>query len=745
MATAQETNQDRPATRPTSVFEWMERVKMPALWICVVIMGGFGVLTLFGDLFQRSSITVEEIGAFKIPGGEKVAFTNVDWAEEAQRVIPQLHRMTGGQGRTDYPQLGSAMLRATVRDEDELAWTWFILREAASAAGITVTDDVIVAASNKSGAGDLTLREYQRKVAGDFRAMRRDLIAINQFRDAMDRAQPEATWDKLYERFKSSYEEMRASFVLFDTAKAEVPLDPKNNPEDRTTLEKWLADNPAIRSQKRIPEELDARILYARFKDATTEDLKRHYEERWAPLVAEHKLEVSDEKLRQRFDIFRSAWDVPLREASNAFEKSLESRPDSRSVDRPTEFEMVKDRLRIESLATMLVEKAHGEVTRAESPLGFEDAAQRYGLRLATVSHLDSRGIQQHVDFGSPRVANPLLQGLREKTLKPGDVYAYQGDASLAKGPVEEPGSNVAIWQVVGYHPEREATLDDAGMLDYFTEEYRKKRRQDLAKEEAEAFRKAVEERVTSAVDTRRQELEAEMTVALERRLAEAQLDRKNPEHQPRVLEIENDERQKKDAKLDDERAKVEPSIYLAVAAERFLTVRNTGWMAKTTNRNANFQQADDLTTSEKAERFFRKSARRLALAGVKPGRMGPVEAEPAWAAAAVPLLLEKRAPAPEDLYKLSRSQLDQLEQQVSPRTQTLQFWSYENFKRPEWFDLNVPGIERGLEEKLKADQKRAEQQRLREEQKRKQAKALAEKAAQDALQVRPLFSGEDW
>jgi hypothetical protein len=743
MPAAQENEQDRRSR--TGVFELMEKVRMPALWICVIIMGGFGVLSLFGDLFaKQGDVPEEELGTFEVPGGEKVTLTNKVFYTESQEIVPRLHRMFGGRANVDDAQIGSQLLKVTVRDEEELAWAWFMLREAAKAAGILVTDDVIVNARNKSGM-ETTLREYQRREPEETRRLLRDLTAISKFRNAIDKAQAEATWDKLFERFKATFEDLRASFVLFDTQKTEVAFDPKNNPEDRKKLEAWLTENPNVRSQRRIPEELDAQVLYARFKDETTQKLKEQYDARWAPLVKELNLEVSDEKLRQRFDIFKSAYDVPLRLASDEFERGLASRPDSRAVvDRPTEFEMVKDRLRIEYLVTRLVEKAFEEVSRAEKPLSFEDAMQKYGLRLAEISHLDSKSIQTHPDFASFR-ATAILQELRQKGMKPGDVYKYQGDPSLASGAIEETGGSVAIWRPTAYHAEREATLDDPGAMDFFVDEYKKKRRQDLAKEEAEAFRKAVEERVTAAVAPKVTELEAAMQAEIERQITEAKLDRQNPEHKPLILAIENDERQKKDAKLDQERSQVEPNMFLAVANERFLTVHDTGWIAKTTNRNSTFQPSEKLTTSEKAEQFFRKTQRRLALAGLKPGRMGQVETETNWYAAAVPLLLEKREPKPEDLYKLSKQQLDQLKGQVNPRVNSTQFWSYENFKRPEWFNLNVPSLEKGIEARRLTDQKKAEQERLRAENKRKQARAKSEKLAQDAMQSRPLFSGEDW
>ena len=38
-----------------------------------------------------------------------------------------------------------------------------------------------------------------------------------------------------------------------------------------------------------------------------------------------------------------------------------------------------------------------------------------------------------------------------------------------------------------------------------------------------------------------------------------------------------------------------------------------------------------------------------------------------------------------------------------------------------------------------------AAKKRLQEEKKKQQAKVRSEKVAQDAMQARPLFSGEDW
>jgi hypothetical protein len=231
----------------------------------------------------------------------------------------------------------------------------------------------------------------------------------------------------------------------------------------------------------------------------------------------------------------------------------------------------------------------------------------------------------------------------------------------------------------------------------------------------------------------------------IDRQIAEAHLDRANSEHKPRILEIENAEKKKKDELVDAERANVEPNVYQGICAERFLTIRDTGWMPKTSNRNATFAPNDKLTSAEKAEEFFRKPARRTALAALKVGRMGNVEAEPAWACAAVPLHTARREPTPEDLYKLSKSQLDQLREQVSPRVSTQQQWNYENLKRPEWFNLNVPTLDKSIAERREAEQKRAEQKRVQDEAKKKKARTRAEKVAQDALQSRPLFSGEDW
>jgi hypothetical protein len=744
MPVTQETEHARRSQ--TSIFDLMERMKMPVLWVCVVIMGGFGVWWLLEDLLPNADRIEEvELGSFEVPGGAKKTYTNLEFPLEAQKFVQQIQGYSGG----DPIQFGNQILRVQARDELELAWAWQILRESAKAAGILVTDDVIVNDAKKAGQ-ELTLRDYQRKNSDDAREVTRDLQAVRRFRSAVDEAQPQATWDRVYDRYKTTFEDVRAKFVLFDTANAEIPLDVYGNKEDRAKLEAWLAENPAVKGQKRIPEELDAQVLYVRFKDVSTEELKKQFDARWAPLVQEHKLEVNDEKLRARFDVFRTAWEAEARTASDKWEKEHPA-PDSQSAtasrgpDRPTEFEFVKDRLRIEYLATRLMEKAFEEVTRAENPLSFEDALQKYGFKLAEITHLDSLRIQQHPDFPTPRGAEPMLRGLREKSLKPGDVYKYEGDALVAKGALEEPGGAVAIWKLTGYHPEREATLDDPGMIEHFTTEYKKKKRQDLAKEEADAFYKAVQDKVNAEIAEKVKAFETAMQLEIDRQIADQKLDRNNSEHKPKILEIENAEKKKKDDLVDAERANVEPNVYQAVCAERALPVRDTGWIAKTSTRNATFTPNDKLSTSEKAEQFFRKPARRTALAALKVGRMGAVESEPNWYCAAVPLLAERREPTPEDLYKLSKAQLTQLKEQVSPRVQTQQLWNYENLKRPEWFNLNVPSLEKSIAERRDADQKRSELKRLQDEQKKKKARARAEKAAQEAMQSRPLFSGEDW
>ncbi len=722
---------------------------MPVLWACVIMMGGFGVWWLFADLFGGSGKPPEiEQGSFDVPGGKKYTFTNLEFEPQAQQINRALTVAAGG--RAEASQLGNYFLRATVRDDVELAWAFLIMRACAHTAGIKLNDEVAVAGINKfakEGGKEITLREYERRVPLADRENSLDRMAVQRFRADLDKAQPEATWDVMYERYKSMNEDLRATFVFFETSKAEVTLDPKNNVEDRAKLNQWLQDNPAIRAKNTIQEELDAKVLYARFKDVSTEDLQKQFDERWAPLVKELKIEEpTEEALKIRYGLFGPAWDAPLKVAQDKMEKDLTtSGPTSQPQDRKSPFELLKSRLRIEWFATRLVEKAFEEVTRAEKPLSFEDAQSKYGLKLSEVKHLDSTHVQQQPDFGSPRAAASMFQVLREKSLKPGSVYRYEGDPSLAKGAVEEPGSSVAIWRLDEYRPQREATLDDKGTIDLVTEEYKKKRREDLAKEQAEDFRKAVEEKVTNELATKTQELDTAMKAAVEKQISDQKLDRSKPEDGPKILEIENAEKSKRDATLDEEKARVTPNMFQAVAAERFLTPRDTGWIPKISNRNAAFQPNDKLTISEKAEQFFRKAQRRTALAALKPGRMGGVEHEPNWAAAAVPILVERRTPTPEDVYKLSPPQLTSLKNQVVAPVQSTQFWSYDNFKRPDWFNLNVPSLEKAIEAKREADKASAEKRRLQEEAKKKKGKVRAEKMAQEALQSRPLFSGEDW
>ena len=374
----------------------------------------------------------------------------------------------------------------------------------------------------------------------------------------------------------------------------------------------------------------------------------------------------------------------------------------------------------------------------------------KYGLKLTEVKHLDSMHIQQHPDFPTPRGAEPMLRGLREKSLKPGDFYNYKGDSLVATGALEEPGGAVAIWKLTGYHADREATLDDPGMLEHFTDEYKKKKRQDLAKEEAEAFRKAVEDKVNAA--GRREgegARDAAMTLEIDKQIARSEArPRRSAEDKPKILEIENAEKKKKDdrgrRREGPGRAEHVPGRLPSRSSSR---VRDTGWIAKTSTRNATFAPNDKLTSGEKAEQFFRKPQRRTALAAHE-GRPHGRRRDRAE-------LVRRGRPAPDRAPRADPGGSLQAEQerssttlksQVNPRSQTQTVLELRELQaarvvQPERAHHREVHRGRSARPTRSAPRRSASQ----DEQKKKTTKARAEKFAQDAMQSRPLFTGEDW
>ncbi len=728
------------------MFDLMQKWRMPILWLCVILMGGFGVWWIIADLFKSNSgpDANREIGTFKVPGGDVVSLTQGQFHTELMELATTFRI-------GDPAQFASGRLRAQVSDELEMGWAYFILKSLADAAQIPITDKALVEQQNKMmkrmdpTSKEFTIDDY-RRVPSLQRTFSRDLTAIGHVRALIDEAQPEATWDKLYERFKTQYEEVQGKFVFFDTQKAEIALDPKAKPEDRATLEKWFAENAPIRQQKMVSEQVDADVLYVRYRDVSNEDFAKDFEAKWKKGVDEFKLTVTDEKLRERFDTFRHMYETPLKLALEKHQAETRKQgTTSQPADNPTEFELMKERLRQEYLVSLLSEKVYAAVTRKENPMALQAAADQYGFRLATVTKADAVKIQQHPDFPNVNVAPAMFGQLREKTLVPPAFFNNESSTFACKGSIEDPGSNVAIWHVTAYSPSREPTLDDPGVLDFAVDEYKKKKRQDSAKDLADAFKKDLDSRVSDAVKSKETELDAAMKADVEKQIKDKGLSRDKADDGPKILDIENAAKAARDKSLNEEKAKHEQRVFMELATERKLKVYDTGWMRKSGARNATFAANERFGTEEKAAQYFRKTQRTMALGALEKGRVGGVEAEPVWYAAAVPLLVDKREPSPEDLYMLGKQQLDTLKNQVVPRQATTSTWTYENFKKKDWFDLNSPDVETAIKKREEYKRKTEEATKLKDERKKKDNNVRAQKIVEEAFRSRPLKSGEDW
>jgi hypothetical protein len=729
------------------VFDLVNKYRTPVMWLCVVLMGGFGAFYLVADgLASGSSLPIEEIARFTLPGGKTVSITNEDLIE-TRAAAHNNGMLASRQGSSAIPL--ASTLGVQTDSVEEAVFAFIILRAAAKAAGFDTTDASIVAEINESmrrnvRPGDPTPEEYSladyRKRPEGVRRFWRELSIATRYRRTLEPVE-EPTYDRLFERFKTDYEKFRVEFALFDGATATEKFDPRASAEDRAALEKWFSEEAqqGVRTMKQIPEQGDFEVLYARFRDADADAVMATYAAVWAPKAAEAGVTVSDEEIRSRFDRHRDGYEAALDAAKKKAE--AESRPAG------DDFESVKELIRAELTALKLAAAAHAQLLRPELGLTFDQVKDAYGMRTAVLNKADTVEVVKQPDFGSAQAQSAIFEGFATGELKKGDILNFKGvdNGFLVNGPVDDPGRSVSIWRVLDRRDAREPVLDDPGILDYAIEKYLEKKRQDEAKRLADEFKKAVDDKVAELVKAREAELDAEMAKEVDEEIAKQGLSKDKVEDRPKIVQIENQRRVERNKKLDEAKAEHEARVFREVAAEKGVTVRDSGWLTRNVTSPAVFSaDGAKLPLDEKAARFFRKPQRMAAISGMKVGRVGQTEAESAWAVAAVTLLAERKEPAPAEFWNLNEVQMARLRQSVQPAQPPV--WNYEALKSPKWFGLDAPMIE---EQRAQREASRATDEAMKrriDERKRETLKRRAQDLV-EAVRDRtsPIKSGENW
>ncbi|HYC76002.1 MAG TPA: hypothetical protein VEI02_00100, partial [Planctomycetota bacterium] len=275
------------------MFALMHKYRAPVLWTCVFLMVGFGAWALLADSF-RPERPVKELGTFVLPTGEKASVTDAELAELQQML--QANRIS-----VSFDERGqnpiARELGVQVESPRELLWAYLVLRDSARAGGFTMTDEAVRTAYNESfvkptGAEEISEADW-RKRAPSFREFFADLFAIKRFRGSLSPVE-DATYAKLFEKFKTDYEELRAEFVFFDGTTIATPMDPRASAEDRVELDKWLRDDAqkGFRQQEQIPEEGEFEVLYVNFRDLSNLEFDAKFELKWQPEIARAAITV---------------------------------------------------------------------------------------------------------------------------------------------------------------------------------------------------------------------------------------------------------------------------------------------------------------------------------------------------------------------------------------------------------------------------------------------------------------------
>ena len=202
---------------------------MPVLWVCVVIMGGFGVWWLFADLLPGTGQPVAEVeqGSFEVPGGREATLTNLERRpprpRSSSRSVHDRLRPRLTRRRSRRRSAAGVQARDEVRARVDLVHP---PRRARRPPACVVTDEVIVNGDQEGRAGDDAARVPAQGVRGAPRG--------HAATSSRDPPVPQCAWTRPSPRrpgtssTSGSRRPTRTSarrFVLFDTPNTEIPLD----------------------------------------------------------------------------------------------------------------------------------------------------------------------------------------------------------------------------------------------------------------------------------------------------------------------------------------------------------------------------------------------------------------------------------------------------------------------------------------------------------------------------------------
>lgn len=437
---------------------FMEKYRMPILFICLLIMGGFGVWSMVAGLFSGPAAEDQMAGSFRLPGGEVVTLTERDLYQLVRAYAPAIRTAQGGEDR---------------RTLAERAFERYVSLRTAAAMGIRVSDAELSNFMRESGwsqiarnaEGRYDERQYRLTIArmgydsiADFEATLRETLIISKLRQSLDAAE-EPTLEAMYERYRKDHRRHKVAWVGFDPDAHKVDLD-LSKEEDQKTLAAWY-DDASIAAVSQFRERLrretgpraDVQVIYARFNDLTTEELRRRYDETWKALAEKEGLRADEgviANLKDRWTAFRETGYAHLEGAVKA---AVETAPSP--GDLPTEFDLVKERLVQEALCIRLMEAAWREVARDKDPLTLAAAAGKYGFghkRLEGAGHDAITNFDAAPGGDQARwLLNPAHGVVDGGVLAGEEMPAEMRIAG--KGPVDQAGLQTSVWRLVKRYP----------------------------------------------------------------------------------------------------------------------------------------------------------------------------------------------------------------------------------------------------------------------------------------------------